>query len=124
MRSSTVTTLSKQSQISRTTTASICQLLNQPSTFSIYTQLNVSTFTFQSVENLTSHQKFDYISYINYFFLCFRIFPAEELKDHLVKRIEKLALQIKDQSKDHGTEPLKKLEDLLDKTFPLIWYSI
>ena len=49
--------------------------------------------------------------------LDFHLSIADELKENLVKRVEDLAASI---SKDHSNEDLKKLEDLLDKSFPLI----
>lgn len=49
--------------------------------------------------------------------LDFHLSIADELKEHLIKRVEELASSI---AKDHSSEDLKKLEDLLDKSFPLI----
>jgi negative elongation factor B len=43
---------------------------------------------------------------------------ADELKDQLVKRVEDLAASVQ---KDSNSEDVKKLEELLDKSFPLIW---
>jgi hypothetical protein len=45
---------------------------------------------------------------------------AEELKENLIKRVEELAAKVKEPAKDPNSESLRKLEDLLDKTFPLI----
>lgn len=47
---------------------------------------------------------------------------ADELKDNLVKRIEDLTASINSPtvSKEQHNEDLRKLEDLLDKSFPLI----
>lgn len=42
---------------------------------------------------------------------------ADELKDQLVKRVEDLAASVQ---KDSNNEDIKKLEELLDKSFPLI----
>jgi negative elongation factor B len=43
---------------------------------------------------------------------------ADELKDQLVKRVEDLTASV---LKDPNGEDVKKLEELLDKSFPLIW---
>lgn len=56
--------------------------------------------------------------------LDFHLSIADELKENLVKRVEELAAKIKEPSKDSSGESLKQLEDLLDKTFPLIRYLI
>jgi negative elongation factor B len=47
---------------------------------------------------------------------------ADELKENLVKRIEELTASIYSQtaSKDQHNEDLRKLEELLEKSFPLI----
>lgn len=54
--------------------------------------------------------------------LDFHLSIAEELKENLMKRVEELAAKVKEPTKDPSGESLKKLEDLLDKTFPLIRY--
>ena len=43
---------------------------------------------------------------------------ADELKDQLVKRVEDLTASV---LKDPNGDDVKKLEELLDKSFPLIW---
>jgi negative elongation factor B len=53
--------------------------------------------------------------------LDFHLSIADELKDNLSKRVEELASQTKDATlKENNNVALKKLEDLLDKMFPLI----
>ena len=55
--------------------------------------------------------------------LDFHLSIADELKEHLIKRVEELAVQHKESHpKDQHiqSEESKKLEELLDKTFPLI----
>ena len=55
--------------------------------------------------------------------LDFHLSIADELKEHLIKRVEELAAQHKESHpKDQHiqSEESKKLEELLDKTFPLI----
>jgi negative elongation factor B len=54
--------------------------------------------------------------------LDFHLSIAEELKENLVKRVEELATNIAKETSN--TDDLKKLEDLLDKSFPLIKYVI
>lgn len=53
--------------------------------------------------------------------LDFHISIADELKDHLFKKVEDLSASIN--AKEQGPtyeDDVKKLEDLLDKSFPLI----
>lgn len=46
------------------------------------------------------------------------------MKEHLTKRVEELAIQIKESPKGQNQEPIEKLENLMDKTFPLIRYIL
>ena len=53
----------------------------------------------------------------------FHVSIAEELKENLIKRIEELAKSLNPNTKEQPPsydEDLKKLEELLEKTFPLI----
>ena len=53
----------------------------------------------------------------------FNLSIAEELKEHLTKRVEDLASSVNLSStisREQHNEDLKKLEELLDKSFPLI----
>jgi negative elongation factor B len=55
--------------------------------------------------------------------LDFHVSIADELKDHLVKKVEELSASINSVNKDQSPtyeDDVKKLEDLLDKSFPLI----
>jgi negative elongation factor B len=54
--------------------------------------------------------------------LDFHLSIGDELKEHLTKKIEALTASINSPniSKDQYNEDLKKLEELLDKSFPLI----
>lgn len=58
--------------------------------------------------------------------LDFHVSIADELKENLVKRVEELTASINSTStpKDQHNEDLKKLEELLEKSFPLIKYYI